>query len=138
MSKASLETALRVEALQVIKEALSAHYDLDIERQICVVSASELAIPVVDAEGNDKFVLIKVSIPRGTRNAAGGYDEYDGYAAAEDYKAELEQRQAKKDASEAKKKAAAEAREAKREAKKTIKELNKKGLNKMIHEVEGE
>lgn len=138
MSKASLETALRVDALNVVKEALSAHYDLDIERQICVVSASELAIPVVDAEGNDKFVLIKVSIPRGTRNAAGGYDEYDGYAAADDYKAELEQRQAKKDASEAKKKAAAEAREAKREAKKVVKELNKKGLNKMIHEVEGE
>ncbi len=138
MSKASLETALRVEALQVIKEALSAHYDLDIEKQICRVSASELAIPVVDLQGNDKFVLIKVSIPRGTRNAEGGYDEYDGYAAADDYKTELEQRQAKKDASEAKKKAAAEAREAKREAKKTIKELNKKGLDKMIHEQEGE
>lgn len=136
MSKASLETELRVDALNVVKEALSAHYDLDIERQICVVSASELAIPVVDAEGNDKFVLIKVSIPRGTRNAAGGYDEYDGYAAADDYKAELEQRQAKKDASEAKKKAAAEAREAKREAKKVVKELNKKGLKAMIHEGE--
>ena len=138
MSKASLETALRVDALNVVKEALSTHYDLDIEKQICVVSASELAIPVVDAEGNDKFVLIKVSIPRGTRNAEGGYDEYDGYAAADDYKAELEQRQAKKDASEAKKQAAAKAREAKREAKKVVKELNKKGLNKMIHETEGE
>lgn len=136
MSKASLENALRTEALTVVKEALSEHYDLDIEKQICVVSASELAIPVVDEEGNDKFVLIKVTIPRGTRNAEGSYDEYDGYAAAEDYKAELEQRQAKKDASEAKKKAAAEAREAKRIAKQTIKELNKKGLKAMIHEGE--
>ena len=97
MSKASLETALRIDALNVIKEALSAHYDLDIEKQICVVSASELAIPVVDAEGNDKFVLFKVSIPRGTRNGDGGYTEYDGYAAADDYKFELEQKQAKKD-----------------------------------------
>lgn len=138
MSKASLENALRVEALQVVKEALSAHYDLDIDKQICVVSASEIAIPVVDADGNDKFVLIKVTIPRGTRNAAGSYDEYDGYAAADDYKAELEQKQAKKDASAAKKEAAAKEREAKREAKKTIKELNKKGLDRMIHEQEGE
>lgn len=138
MSKASLETALRVEALQVVKEALSAHYDLDIDKQICVVSASEIAIPVVDADGNDKFVLIKISVPRGTRNAKGSYDEYDGYAAAEDYKADLERKQAKKDASAAKKEAEAKAREAKREAKKTIKELNKKGLNKMIHETEGE
>lgn len=136
MSKASLETALRVEALEVVKEALSAHYDLDPETQICVVSASELAIPVVDAEGNEKFVLIKVSIPRGSRNAAGSYDDYDGYAAAEDYKIELEQKQAKREASAAKKEAEAKAREAKRAAKQTIKELNKKGLDKMIHEGE--
>lgn len=138
MSKPSLETALRVEALQVIKEALSTHYDLDIEKQICVVSANELAIPVVDTEGNDKFVLIKVSIPRGTRNGAGSYDDYDGYAAAEDYKVGLEQRQAKKDATAAKKEAEAKAREAKRAAKQTIKKLNKNGLDKMIHEQEGE
>lgn len=138
MSKASLENALRTEALEVVKEALAAHYDLDPKKQICIVSAGEIAIPVVDAERNDKFVLIKISIPRGTRNAEGSYDEYDGYAAADDYKADLERRQAKKDASAAKKEAAAKAREAKREAKKTIKELNKKGLDKMIHEQEGE
>lgn len=127
MSKASLETALRIEALEVVKEALSAHYDLDPKTQICVVSASELAIPVVDAEGNEKFVLIKVSIPRGSRDGNGGYIEYDGYAAAEDYKADRDRTQAKKDASAAKKEAEAKAREAKRAAKQTIKELNKKG-----------
>lgn len=136
MSKASLETALRIEAIEVVKEALSAHYDLDPKTQICVVSASELAIPVVDAEGNEKFVLIKVSIPRGSRNGKGGYNDYDGYAAAEDYKFDLERRQAEKDASAAKKEAEAKAREAKRTAKQTIKELNKKGLDKMIHEGE--
>lgn len=136
MSKASLETALRVEALEVVKKALTAHYDLDPEKQICVVSASELAIPVVDAERNDKFVLIKVSIPRGTRNAEGGYDEYDGYAAAEDYKLDCERTKAKKEASAAKKEAEAKARAAKREAKKVVKELNKKGLKAMIHEGE--
>lgn len=136
MSKASLETALRIEAIEVVKEALSAHYDLDPKTQICVVSASELAIPVVDAEGNEKFVLIKISIPRGTRNGNGGYNEYDGYAAAEDYKFDLERKQAEKDASAAKKEAEAKAREAKRAAKQTIKELNKKGLDKMIHEGE--
>lgn len=136
MSKASLETALRIEAIEVVKEALSAHYDLDPKTQICVVSASELAIPVVDAEGNEKFVLIKVSIPRGSRNGNGGYTEYDGYAAAEDYKADLERNQAKKDASAAKKEALEQAREAKRNAKKTLKELKEKGLDKMIHEGE--
>lgn len=136
MNKASLENALKIEAMQVIKEALSAHYDLDIEKQICVVGANEIAIPVVDAEGNDKFVTIKVTTPRGTRDGNGSYTEYDGYAAADDYKIGCEQKQAKKDASAAKKEAAEKAREAKRAAKQTIKELNKKGLDKMIHEGE--
>lgn len=138
MSKASLENALRAEAIQVIKEALSAHYDLDIDKQICITGSNKIAIPVVDADGNDKFVLIQVTVPRGARNSEGSYDEYDGYAAAEDYKLDCERSQAKKDASAARKEAEAKAREAKREAKKTIKELNKKGLDKMIHEQEGE
>ena len=43
------------------------------------VSASEYAVPCLDEEKNEKFVLIKVSIPRGTRNGKGGYDEYNAY-----------------------------------------------------------
>ena len=132
MSKASLETALRTEFIQFVTSAIQEKYDTD----VLPISASELAIPVLDAEGNEKFVLIKVSIPRGTRNGEGSYDEYDGYGLAEDYKAELEAKQAKKEASEAKKEAERKAREAKREAKKVIKELNKKGLDTMIHEGE--
>lgn len=132
MSKASLESALRIDFLASISEAIESKYQTD----VLPVSASELAIPVTDAEGNEKFVLIKVSIPRGSRNGDGGYTEYDGYAAADDYKAELEQKQAKKDASAAKKEALEQAREAKRNAKKTLKELKEKGLDKMIHEDE--
>ena len=132
MSKASLETALRVDFLKSISEAIEGKYETD----VLPVSASELAVPVTDAEGNEKFVLIKVSIPRGSRNGDGGYTEYDGYAVAEDYKAELEQKQAKKDASAAKKEALEKAKEAKREAKKTLRELKEKGLDKMVHEDE--
>lgn len=132
MSKASLENALRTDFIASITDAIETKYETD----VLPVSASELAIPVTDAEGNEKFVLIKISIPRGTRNGNGGYDEYDGYAAADEYRAELEQRQAKKDASAAKKEAAAKAREAKRAAKKVVKELNEKGLDGMIHEGE--
>jgi hypothetical protein len=85
MSKASVETISRNEALEVVKNAIGQHYDLS-DEQICVISASEIAIPIVDANGDDSWVLIKVSIPRGTRNGTGGYNPYDGYAAAEDYK----------------------------------------------------
>ena len=85
-SKASLENQLRTEIVQVITEALEAHFDAS----CIVVGSGEISIPVVDAEGNEKYPKIKVSIPRGTRNGEGGYIPYDGYEAAEAYREEKE------------------------------------------------
>ena len=85
-SKAQLENALRTDFLTFITEQVIDRYATD----VLTVSASELAVPVLDAEGNEKFVLVKVSIPRGTRNGAGGYDPYDGYRAHEEYVMEQE------------------------------------------------
>ena len=108
-SKASLENGLRNGCLDLLKEFFAKHYECD----ILPVSASEIALPVQDAEGNDKFILIKVSIPRGTRNGEGGYDPYDGYAIAEDYRIEQETKAQER----AEKEAAKAAREAKKKAK---------------------
>ena len=121
MTKAQLETALRNQYLSFVSNAISQEMETDALR----VSASELAIPCVDEEGNEKFVLIKISIPRGTRNGAGGYDPYDGYAVAEDYALDLEEKKAKKEASEAKKQAKIARDEAKRAEKKALAEANK-------------
>ena len=115
MSKAELENALRNEILEVISKALEEHFQTD----ILPVSASEL----VDAENNEKFGLVKVSIPRGTRTGDGGYTPYDGYSAHEDYKADLEEKQAKKQASEEKKANKEAERQRKREAKEVKKAL---------------
>ena len=41
-------------------------------------------MPVLDADGNEKFALIKISIPRGSRSD-GTFIPYDGYAAADAY-----------------------------------------------------
>ena len=89
-SKASLETALRNEILEVIVNALSEHFDLDPKRQIEFVGSGEITLPLIDAEGNDKYPKIKVSIPRGTRNGEGGYIPYDGHEAAVAFKEEKE------------------------------------------------
>ena len=121
MTKAQLETKLRNECLELLHETLDNKYGCD----VLPVSASEIALPVTDAEGNEKWILIKVSIPRGTRNGAGGYDPYDGYAAAEDYTLDLEEKKAKKEASEAKKQAKIAKDEAKRAEKKALAEVNK-------------
>ena len=89
-SKATLENQLRNEILEVITAALADHFDLDPETQIEIVGSGELTIPVVDAEGNDKYPKIKVSIARGTRNGEGGYIPYDGHEAAVAYREEKE------------------------------------------------
>ena len=89
-NKASLETALRNEIMGVIINALADHFDLDPEKQIEFVGSGEITLPLVDAEGNEKYPKIKVSIPRGTRNGEGGYTPYDGHEAAVAYKDELE------------------------------------------------
>ena len=119
MTKAQMETMIRNDFLALIAQAITDTKETD----ALPVSASEIAVPCLDADGNETWALIKVSIPRGTRNGQGGYDPYDGYAAAEDYKAEQEEKAAKKAASAAKKEQAAKLREAKREARQVKKAM---------------
>ena len=135
MSKAALETAIRNDILSAITAFLSENYDTD----VLDVSASEVTMPVVDAEGNEKFALIKVSIPRGSRNGDGGYDPYDGYAAHEEW--ELDKADKADKAAKRKEKAerAEKEKERKRAAKKIIKDLNTVGFNTLITQApEGE
>ena len=80
-SKASLENQLRNKFLSFISDVISQEMETD----VLPVSASELTIPTLDEEGNEKFILIKVSIPRGTRDGEGGYIPYDGYAEHDAY-----------------------------------------------------
>lgn len=106
MSKATLENALRDEILKVCADALAKHFDTD----ILTTGAGAISLPVVDAEHNDVFGCVKVTIPRGTR-VGGTYQPYDGYAAAEDYKMIMDDRAAKKKVTEAKALAAARKKE---------------------------
>lgn len=135
MNKAQLETAIRNDFLDSIMKYISESRETD----VLPVSASELAVPCLDAEGNEKWVLIKVSIPRGTRNG-NGYDPYDGYAAAEDYQFELSDKAEKKRVAEEQKAKKIAADEKKRAEKKALAEANKnlKELRKIKVTPEGE
>ena len=132
-SKASLETAIRNDILATLTAFLSENYDTD----VMDVSASELTMPVVDAEGNEKFALIKVSIPRGTRNGDGGYEPYDGYAAHEEW--ELDKADKADKAAKRKEKAerAEKEKERKRAARKVIKDLNTVGFKALVSQPVG-
>lgn len=134
MSKASMETEVRNNVLKTIIDAISPTSD------ILPISASELAIPVVDSEGNEKYAVIKVSIPRGERNGEGGYIPFDGYAAAEDWKLVLAERADKATARKEKAERAEKEKERKRAAKQTIKKLNTVGFKALVSEpiTEGE
>ena len=130
MTNTALNTNLRNATLRDIIEFVSQKYNMD----ALAVSSSAIVFPTTDEEGNEKYVKISVSVPRGTRDGKGGYEAFDGEVAADDYKAELEEKAAKKAAQEAKKAAKIKADQAKRDAKKVVKELNEKGLDGMIHE----
>ena len=128
MTKAQLENKLRNTYLDMIRNMVSS----EVETDALTVSASELAVPCLDEEGNEKFVLIKVSIPRGTRNGQGGYDPYDGYYIAEQYAGELRdkadykaQKEAEKQAKIARDEKARAEKKALAEANKNLKELRK-------------
>lgn len=61
------------------------------------VGSNEIAFPIVDSEGNEDFIVLKVTIPTGANK---GTEPYDGYAMAEDYEIKVKSKaetKAKKD-----------------------------------------
>lgn len=87
------------------------------EEEVLRVKSNEIAVPVVDSDGNERWMVLTFKVPTGER----GGDGYDGYSMAEDYqmkqvaKAEKEKAKAEK----------AEADRKKREAEKARKEAEK-------------
>jgi hypothetical protein len=49
--------------------------------EVLRTASNEIAIPCVDSEGNDEYLVITFKVPTGSRDG----DAYDGYAMAEDY-----------------------------------------------------
>lgn len=87
------------------------------EEEVLRVKSNEIAIPVVDSEGNERWMVLTFKVPTGER----GGDGYDGYSMAEDYQMKQEAKAEKK----AEKEAKVEADRKKREAEKARKEAEK-------------
>jgi hypothetical protein len=92
------------------------NYLQSLEEKPVAVGSSTIAIPVVDENGDDKWVEISVKIPKGTKD-----EPYDGYEREKSYILhcdEVSERASKrKEASDKKKVRDAEARRVKAEAK---------------------
>ena len=78
--------------------------------EVLQTGSNEIAIPVLDEDSNEKWLVLTFKVPTGSRDG----DAYDGYSMKEDYEMKLAEKAAK--AEEKAKKA--EKDKAKREAKK--------------------
>ncbi len=109
---------------KVLREAIKAdylskvvEYFTNAGEEVLRVGSAEIALPVVDSQGNEDFLVITLKVPTGSRDG----EAYDGYSMAEDYAMKREAKAEKaKAAAEAKAKKIAKdkaAREAKAAAK---------------------
>lgn len=114
ISKTQLANMKREEVLSRVAKFL-----MEEGEEVMRESGNALVFPDVNAEGDEIFVKLAVSIPRGDRSG----EAYDGYAAAQQFKehceevtAKREQRAKENAIKAAKQKAAREAAQAKKEA----------------------
>ena len=76
-SKKSLHDALRAKYIERVSKFLA-----DAGEEVLVTGSNEIALPCVDSEGNDEFIVLTFKVPTGSRDG----DPYDGYSMAEDFK----------------------------------------------------
>ena len=96
MSKKATNDALRLKYVDVLTKVLA-----DAGEDVLRVGSNEIAIPVVDGEGEDSYVVFTVKVPTGSRDV----DAYDAYGLAQEY--EMKQAEKKEKAEKAAKEKAA-------------------------------
>lgn len=71
-----LNDKLREKYLEIISKVMG-----EVGEEVLRTNSNEIAFPCVDEEGNDKYVVLTVKVPTGSRDG----EAYDGYSMAEDY-----------------------------------------------------
>lgn len=110
LTRKQLDEEIKVRFLEGVADHLT-----DVGEEILRVGSNEIALPVVDSENNERWLVVTFKVPTGSRDG----DAYDGYSMAEDYKMKLEEKAEKEKAKAekaAKDKAKREAAKAKAEA----------------------
>lgn len=94
MNKAANE-ALRAQYVELLTKLLT-----KADEEVLRVKSNEIAIPCVDKDGEDSYVVVTIKVPSGSRDG----EPYDGHGEAESYTLLCKQK-AEKAAIEAEKKA---------------------------------
>lgn len=113
LTRKQLDEEIKVRFLEGVSEHLE-----NVGEEVLRVGSNELALPVVDSNGEERWLVVTFKVPTGSRDG----DAYDGYSMKEDYEMKLADKAAKAEAKAAK----AEKDKAKREAKKTEAEAEAK------------
>ena len=104
LTRKQLDEEIKVRFLEGVSEHLS-----NVGEEVLRVGSNELALPVVDSEGEERWLVLTFKVPTGSRDG----DAYDGYSMKQDY----EMKRAEKAAKAEEKAKKAEKDKAKREAK---------------------
>ena len=113
LTRKQLDEEIKVRFLEGVSEHLE-----NAGEEVLRVGSNELALPVVDSNGEERWLVVTFKVPTGSRDG----DAYDGYSMKEDYEMKLAEKAAKAEAKAAK----AEKDKAKREAKKAEAETEAK------------
>ena len=81
-----LNEEIKVRFLEGVSEHLT-----QCGEEVLRTGSNEIALPVVDEAGNEKWLVLTFKVPTGSRDG----DAYDGYSMAEDYQMKLAEKEAK-------------------------------------------
>ena len=104
LTRKQLDEEIKVRFLTGVSEHLE-----QMGEEVLRVKSNEIALPVLDSEGDERWIVLTFKVPIGER----GGDPYDGYAEAESYQmsvARKAEKQAERNAKAAKEKAKREAK----------------------------
>ena len=93
LNRKQLDEEIKLRFLEGVVE----HFE-NVGEEVLRVKSNEIALPVVDSEGEERWLVLTFKVPTGER----GGDAYDGYSMAEDYQMKLAEKAAKAAENEAK------------------------------------
>ncbi len=107
-SKKQLHEEIRAKFMKTVADFL-----MEQGEEVLQTGSQEVAIPCVDSEGNDEYMVITFKVPTGSRDG----EAYDGYSMAEEYAIKVRQQAEKAEKAKAEKARKAEKDKAMREQK---------------------
>ena len=86
LTRKQLDEEIKVRFLEGVSEHLE-----NAGEEVLRVGSNELALPVVDSNGEERWLVVTFKVPTGSREG----DAYDGYSMKEDYEMKLAEKAAK-------------------------------------------